>query len=129
MKKLILFTAILIIAFSCKKIEREPLGPTDVRVRNITTSIMTNLTVNTFDSTFNYGTVKPDSVTAYHRFNRAYQKANITAIINGNKFKTDTAIYFYMVYLGKVKATCEIWIENEALRKLSMRWIYEEDLK
>jgi hypothetical protein len=130
MKRLPLFIAILFIAFSCKKVEKEPVGPTDVRVRNLTTEIMTNLTVNTFDSTFNYGTLKSDSVTAYHRFSRAYSKANITAVINGLKYKTDTATYGWMDYKGRMKITYEIYIENVAQRKLKISDVIpEEDLK
>lgn len=130
MRKLIFLTAVLIIAFSCKKINREPIGPTDVRVKNLTTEIMTNLTVNTYDSTYNYGTLKSDSVTVYHRFDRAYSIANITAIINGLKYKTDTATYGWMNYMGQMKITYEIYIENDAQRKLKIsRTIPESDLK
>jgi hypothetical protein len=126
MKKLILITGILFIAFSCKKIDKEPIGPTDVRVRNITTVIMTNLTVNTYDSTFNFGILKADSVSAYHRFSRAYSKANITAIINGLKYKTDTVTYGWMNYMGKMKITYEIYIENDALKKLKISNVIPE---
>ena len=130
MKKLILFAGIIFIAFSCKKIDKEPIGPTDVRVRNITTEIMTNLSVNTFDSTYNFGTLKSDSVTAYHLFSRAYPKANITAIINGLKYKTDTATYGWMQYMGQMKITYEIYIENDAQKKLKIsRVIPESELK
>jgi hypothetical protein len=129
MKKLILFTAIIFVAFSCKKVAREPIGPTDIRVKNITTVNMTNLTVNTFDSTYNYGLLKADSVSVYHRFDRAYSKANITAIINGLKYKTDTAIYSWMNYLGYVQATYEVYIVNDAQKKLDINVVLDSSLK
>jgi hypothetical protein len=129
MKKLILLTVIIFIAISCKKMDKEPLGPTDIRVRNLTTVNMTDLTVNTFDSTYNYGLVKADSVTLYHRFDRAYPKANITAMINGEKYKTDTTYYTYQQYLGQMKATYEIYIISDAQKKLGMGWIPESPLK
>jgi hypothetical protein len=129
MKKILFLIVIIVSVIACKKTEKEPLGPTDVRIRNITTLTMTDLTVNTGGGEYNYGILNSDSVTDYHRFDKAYQKANISAYINGFKYKTDTAVYTYMVYLGQVKATCEIWIENDAQRKLEMQWIYESELK
>jgi hypothetical protein len=131
MRKLLLFTAIMIIAVSCKKVQREPEGPTDIRIRNITTVNMTNLTVNTYDSTYNYGALNAGSVTEYHRFDRAYPLANISAIINGQKYKTDTvASYAYLQYMGQMKATYEVWIENESLKKLKIfRIVPESGLK
>jgi hypothetical protein len=111
MKKLILLNILLLALISCKKVKTEPYGPTDIRISNITDLIMYNVTVNTYDSTFNYGTINAHSVSDYHRFNRAYvSKANISAIINGIKYKTDTVPnYAYLQYLGQMKATYEVW--------------------
>jgi hypothetical protein len=129
MKKLILFASILLIAVACKKTEKEPIGPTDIRINNITTVNMNNVTVNTFDSTFNFGLVKADSISAYHRFDRAYPKANISAIINGQKYKTDTTNFAYQQYLGQMKVTYKIYIISDALKSLGMSWIPESPLK
>ena len=129
MKKIILLlAAILFVAVSCKKVEKAPIGPTDIRIRNITTLPMTNVTVNTYDSTYNFGTINAGAVSDYHRFDRAYPKAYITAVISGQKYKTDTIpSYAYMQYLSQIKATYEIWIEGN---KLSIyRAIPESDLK
>jgi hypothetical protein len=120
MKKTILSILIILLATSCKKTEKEPFGPTDIRIKNLTTVDMTDLTVNTYDSTYNFGSLRADSVSYYHRFDRAYPKANIYAYINGQKYKTDTVFYTYMNYLGQMKATYEIYIENEAQRKLKI---------
>jgi hypothetical protein len=130
MKKLIIFAAILLFAVSCKKQDRTPFGPTDIRIRNLTTVNMAELTVNTYDSTYNYGLLKADSVTDYHRFNRAYVKANISAIINGLKYKTDTAIYTWVQYLGPDKVTYEIYIVSDAQKKLAIfNVIHESPIK
>ena len=128
MKKLLLLCAVILLAVTCKKVSTEPYGPTDVRIRNLTTVNMTNLTVNTYDSTFNYGLLKADSVSAYHRFDRAYPtKANISAIINGQKYKTDTvASYAYLQYLGQIKATFEIFIVSDAQKKLAISNVIQE---
>jgi hypothetical protein len=128
-KPLILLTAILLIAVSCKKTDKEPLGPTDIRIRNITTLNMAELTVNTGGGEFNFGLIKADSVSAYHRFDKAYSKANINAIINGQKYKTDTAIYTWMHYMGQMKVTYEIYILNDAQKKLDIHVIPESALK
>lgn len=129
MKKIILLSVILLLAGSCKKTPMEPIGPTDVRIRNLSDLNMTEVIVNTGGGEYNFGTINGLDSSDYHRFEKAYQKANITAIINGQKYKTDTAIYTYMIYLGQVKATCRIWIENAAQKKLAMSWIYDSDLQ
>jgi hypothetical protein len=84
---------------------------------------MHNLTVNTFDSTYNYGTLNAHDTTEYHRFNRAYVEANISAVINGLTYKTDTAIYTWMNYVGQVKITYRLWIKSDAERKLGINLI------
>ncbi len=114
MKK-VLFLTVLAVLFSsgCKKLEKEPLGPTDIRVRNLTNVTMTDLTVETGGGTFNYGVLEGGQVTDYNRFEKAYPKANISAYINGVRYKTDTVTYYYMQYLGQVKATYEIYIERK----------------
>ena len=116
-----MISAILLVALSCKKVEKEPFGPTDVRILNLTDVQMQNLTVNTYDSTFNYGTLNAHDTTEYHRFNRAYVIANISAVINGLTYKTDTAIYAWLNYVGQVKITYRIWIKSDAERKLDMQ--------
>ncbi len=122
MKKLIIFALIFFIAFSCKKVSKAPYGPTDIRIRNITTSNMTNVTVNTYDSTFNFGSVNANSVSEYHRFTRAYPIANISAYINGVRYKTDTIQnYAYLQYLSTMKATYEIWKQSDVPPKLVIK--------
>ncbi|MGQ9619468.1 MAG: hypothetical protein ACUVTX_00600 [Bacteroidales bacterium] len=121
MKKIFVFSLTVALLFlGCKKLEKEPLGPTDIRVRNLSDVTMNELTVETGGGTFNYGTLAGGQVTEYNRFEKAYPKANISAIINGYKYKTDTVTYYYMQYLGQVKATYEIYIESDAQRKLKI---------
>ena len=126
MKKLLFLTVIILLAVSCKKVALAPYGPTDIRIKNLTTVNMTALTVNTYDSTYNFGLLKADSVSAYHRFDRAYPKANITAIINGQKYKTDTAVYAYLQYLSQIKATYEIYIVSDAQKKLAISNVVQD---
>jgi len=130
MKKLLLFlTVIFLLLIACKKSGLSPVGPTDIRVMNITNVQMTNVTINTYDSTFNYGTIDAGDTSEYHRFDRAYQKANISAIINGLTYKTDTAIYTWQHYLSTVKATYQIYDSLDAHRRLGIYLILESDIK
>jgi hypothetical protein len=131
MKKLFAICSItILILVACKKTEKAPLGPTDIRVHNLSDVPMTNVTVNTYDSTFNYGSLGPGDTTAYHRFDRAYPKAYITATINGLTFKTDTVYYTYQEYLSTVKATYQIFIKNEAQKILEINnVVLESELK
>jgi hypothetical protein len=113
MKKTLFVTLIILLVLSCKKTKTEPLGPTDIRIKNLIDMPMTNVMVNTYDTTINFGTINAQSYSQYFRFNRAYNtKANISAYINGVRYKTDTvtkAIYSYEVYLGQMKATYEVY--------------------
>jgi hypothetical protein len=126
MKKLLLLSLVILLVVTCKKVSQEPYGPTDIRIRNLTTVNMTNVTVNTYDSTYNFSLIKADSASTYHRFDRAYPKANISAIINGQKYKTDTAVYTYMQYLGQMKATYEIYIVSDALKTIAISNVVQD---
>jgi len=126
MKKLLYILFLLFLLSGCKKLEKEPLGPTDIRVRNLSDVVMNELTVETGGGTNNFGTLNPGAVTDYFRFEKAYPKANISAIIDGQKYKTDTAVYYYMQYLGQMKATYEVFIESVPLKKLKISNVIPE---
>jgi hypothetical protein len=125
MKKTLFLIVISLLAVSCKKTEFTPEGPTDIRIRNSTTTNMTELTVETGGGTFNYGLLKSDSLSVYHRFDKAFVKANITAMINGQKYKTDTAIYTYQQFLGPDKVTYVV-TSNSAQKKLIITNVIHE---
>jgi len=130
MKRIIILSAIILISFvSCKKTEKTPEGPTDIRVTNLSDVVMTDLTVNTSGGEFNYGTLNPGSTSEYHRFDKAYPKANISATINGQKFKTDSvkaSDYLYYQYLGPMQATYKIYIKNAAQKQLEISDVVPE---
>jgi hypothetical protein len=126
MKKLILFAVVLLVAVSCKKITKDPEGPTDVRIKNLTTVNMAELTVSTGGGEYNFGLLKADSLTVYHRFEKAYSKANISAMINGQKYKTDTVTYGWMDYKGQMKLTYKIYILSDAQKKLAISDVVPE---
>jgi len=120
MKKLLLLAVIVILAVSCKKNKLAPIGPTHIRINNLTDLVMTDLTVNTSGGTFNYGTLNATSVSAYHRFEKAYAKAEITASIGGEIYTTGTVDYTGLTYLSTVKATYKVRIKSGAVKTLEI---------
>jgi hypothetical protein len=97
-------------------VKYEPEGPTDVRIRNLTTSAMTNLKVSTGGGEYLFGDLGSMGLTSYHRFDKAYPKANITAYIGNQRYMTDTIVsYAYMQYMGLMKITYSIWIQGNKL--------------
>ena len=130
MKRIIILSAFILLALTaCKKTEKTPEGPTDIRITNLSDVVMNNLIVNTSGGEFNFGSLNPGSTSEYHRFDKAYPKANISAIINGLRFKTDTvkeSDYKYYQYLGPMQATYKIYIKNAAQRQLEISDVIPE---
>lgn len=133
MKRTIIISAVLLFSlFSCKKTERTPEGPTDIRITNLSDVVMTNLIVNTSGGEYNFGTLDPGSTSEYYRFEKAYPKANISTLINGQRFKTDSvkeSDYLYYQYLGPMKATYKVYIKNALQKQLDIQVVPESDLK
>ena len=128
-RTIILSTVLLLLLYSCKKTEQTPEGPTDIRITNLSDVVMTDLTVNTSGGEFNFGILNPGSTSEYHRFDKAYPKANISALINGQKFKTDSvraSDYLYYQYLGPIKATYKIYIKNASQKQLEISDVVPE---
>lgn len=120
MRKLFLFSIVLLIALSCKKIAKSPEGPTDIRIKNLSDQTFVDLTVNTSGGEYNFGSLLPGQYTAYHRYEKAYNKADISVKINGQILKTDQVVYTYLVVLGQGKFTYEVWISNPATNKIAI---------
>ena len=120
MKKLLSISLIIFAIFACKKTEYSPEGPTDVRVRNLSDLTFNEVIVNTSGGIDTLGNIVPDSVSEYFRFEKAYPKAEISAIINGLKFSTGTVNYTYMQYIGQDRITYEVYISNMNNRELTI---------
>jgi hypothetical protein len=130
MKKLLLVSAIIFIAVSCKKTEYAPIGPTDIRIHNLENLIMNNLTVNTSGGEHNYGTLNALGVSEYFRFEKAYPKAQITATIGGEIYTTGTVDYTYQQYLSTHKVTYKVRVKPGAVKTLEIfDVIFESPLK
>jgi hypothetical protein len=131
MKKYFFFVLIVLSAAACKKTEFSPEGPTDVRIRNLTTFALYDLTID-IDTIVKYGDLNPQSVTDYIRFPKAYPKATISAKINRNgtleTVSTEKFDYTYMQFMGQMKITYEIYMPQTDKNVFEVEVIPEEPL-
>jgi len=117
MKRLNVITLLLLIicCVSCKKTPFSPEGPTDVRIRNLTGSALTEAVVRIKDEEIPFGTLEVNNPSVYHRFRTAFPKAYISARINGDTISTGPVDFTYMNYFGQVKMTYDVNVENNRL--------------
>lgn len=116
MKKIIIVLVIAVLFAGCKKTKLDPEGPTDVRVRNLYTVALTEVVVNTSGGTNSMGSVLPNGVSEYFRFDKAFNIAEISAKINGVQFSTGTVDYNALTYIGQAKITYEVTVEGNKLK-------------
>jgi hypothetical protein len=117
MKRLYVITLLLLVicCFSCKKTLFSPAGPTDVRIRNLTGSDLTDIVVRIKEEKIPFGKIDINNTSGYHRFKTAFPKAYISARINGDTISTRPVDFTYMNYFGQVKMTYDVNLENNRL--------------
>ena len=128
MKRIIPLLVLIVVLSACKKTKIEPEGPTDVRIYNDTGQIFENVVVNTSGGEYNFGTVNSHAYSQYHRYDKAYPKADISLTIRGSSYSTPTQDYTYMQYMGQMKITYKIFISNESRRELDTDVVPEGEL-
>jgi uncharacterized beta-barrel protein YwiB (DUF1934 family) len=118
MKKLYVITLLLLVicCFSCKKTPFSPEGPTDVRIRNLTGSALTEVVVRIKDEEITFGTIEINNISQYHRFKTAFPKAYISSGISPDTISTGPVDFTYMNYFGQVKMTYDVIVENNSLK-------------
>jgi hypothetical protein len=116
MKRLLIMTFFLSVLLACKKVSISPEGPTDVRIRNLSESTLTEVIVRIRDEEIGFGTINKSVVTEYHRFETAFPKAFISARINGDTISTGPVDFTYMNYFGQVRMTYDVIVENRLLK-------------
>lgn len=139
MKKVLVLLVIVLFVTGCKKKGLSPEGPTDIRMYNSSDQTFKNVTVNTTDIdsvSFNFGTVAPLAYSEYHRFPKAYNKAEITVTIRNADsnldeiFTTGKPDNTYQAYLSTVKATYNVWINDYSHKKIEIKnVVLESDLE
>ena len=120
MKKLLLISIIILTVVACKKTKFSPEGPTDIRVNNVSDLSFVMVIVNTSDGIDTLGDISAGGYSEYFRFNKAYPKAEITAIVNGQLFSTGSVNYNGMTYIGAAKITYEVYISDLNNKKLTI---------
>ena len=129
MKKLITLLLIVSALTSCKKTEFSPVGPTDLRIRNISDQTFTELTVKIKSQIHVYGDIGSWQVSDYFRYDTAFVKAEITAKVNGETFSTSPVNYLGLIHIGQERITYDVWISDMAGKKLAIDDVtYEEPL-
>ncbi len=129
MKRTLLLILIVLSVVACKKTRIEPEGPTDVRVYNNTDLTFDNVTVNTSGGEYIFGTVAPHQYSGYHRYEKAYSKADISLTIAGVEYSTPQQDYTYMHYMGQMKISYKIFIRSQVLRELDIEVVTEEAIE
>ena len=132
MKKSLLIALAVLLVISCKKTKFDPEGPTDVRIRNLTTFTLQDVTVD-IDTIVNFGTIDKQSTSKYIRFPKAYSKVKLTAKADKGDgslltFKTEDNEYTYMDYKGRVKMTYNISIPNIEAGIIEVKVDLDEEL-
>jgi hypothetical protein len=116
MKRILVSILFLSILLSCKKTSISPEGPTDVRIKNVSESTLTEVIVRIEDEEIDFGTIEKSDESVYHRFKTAFPKAHISATINGDTISTGPVDFTYMNYFGQVRMTYDVIIENRLLK-------------
>jgi hypothetical protein len=134
MKRLIIISLLFLTVIACKKKELSPEGPTDIRIRNLSTLTFEDVIVSTSEKAGDIdtiGNVANNSVSDYFRFSKAYPKAEISAKINiGGSvvtFSTGVVSYTYLTYIGRDRVTYEVYISDMNNRVLSINNVILEE--
>ena len=131
MKKFILIVLTVLLVGACKKEQTAPEGPTDVRIRNLTTLALQDVVVD-IDTVVNYGVIDAKATSGYIRFPKAYPQVKITAKIDIDgslvTFTSNVVDYTYMQTMGRMRITYEVQTPNMANKLLVVNVIPEEEI-
>ncbi|MBN2665068.1 MAG: hypothetical protein JXR67_01045 [Bacteroidales bacterium] len=105
----------LLCCFSCKKTEFAPVGPTDVRIKNISGIELTNVVVRIKEEEISFGTIGVSGISEYHLFEMAFPKAYISAKANNEILNTGPVDFTYMNYFGQNRITYDVTVENSLI--------------
>jgi hypothetical protein len=122
MKKVIYISVLAILFFACKKLEYSPEGPTDVRIENLSAQTWYEVIVNTSGGIDTFDVINAHDTSGYLRFDKAFPRAYVSAMINGEKYATDSVDYTGLTYIGQAKITYEVNISSVPDKKLIL-WV------
>jgi hypothetical protein len=125
---LVIVSVVLLMALSWTGCKKDPDGPTDIRIRNYTSSVFKNVYVNTSGGEYDYGEILPGAETDYHRFDIAYRQAHITLEIDDVQYELIPVDYTYEIPLGQGKYTYELAIADTASHTLAIHVVADAPL-
>jgi len=134
MKRVILFTFIVLTITACKKTGIDPEGPTDVRIYNNTAQVFENVVVKTSDNPVytnvehNFGTINPGTYSQYYRVDIAYPLADVSLTINGVQYSVPQVDYTYLQYMSTMKIAYWITIEDPVNHILGIEVVAEAEI-
>ncbi|MCX6328527.1 MAG: hypothetical protein NTZ85_03285 [Bacteroidia bacterium] len=120
MKKVIYISVLAILFFACKKLEYSPEGPTDVRIENLSGQTWYEVIVNTSGGLDTFDIISPGDTSGYLRFDKAFNVADISTMINCEKYATDSVDYTGLTYIGQAKITYQVSILSVQNKKLKI---------
>ncbi|MCK4344687.1 MAG: hypothetical protein KAX05_05315 [Bacteroidales bacterium] len=116
----------ILLVWGCRK--KSPEGPTDIRIRNLTTQIFDSVYVDTYSGDHTYGTILPASTTGYERYDKAYREAYIKLYINQVKYELIPVDYTYEIPIGQEKCTYELSIADSLNHTLGVHVVLDAPL-
>jgi len=128
MKRIIIIVVLILTVIACKKQEIEPLGPTDVRICNITDKTFDNVIVNTSGGENNFGTITSGAYSSYYRYEKSYPNIDISLTIDGVEYKTPKADFTYQNYIGQAKCTYSVSVLDDLTHTLDTKLVYDAPL-
>ena len=120
MKKVIYISVLAVVFFACKKLEYSPEGPTDVRIENLSAQTWYEVIVNTSGGIDTFDIINAHDTSGYLRFEKAFPRAYVSAMINGEKYATDSVDYTGLTYIGQAKITYQVNILSVPDKKLKV---------
>jgi hypothetical protein len=120
MKNVIFISMLAILFFACKKLEYSPEGPTDVRIENLSSQTWYEVIVNTSGGIDTFDIINAHDTSGYLRFDKAFPRAYVSAMINGEKYATDSVDYTGLTYIGQAKITYQVNILSVPDKKLKV---------
>ncbi len=105
----IVFLMVFSLFQSCRKDE---IGPNDIKLKNVTALTFTDIHVENPDGSNDYGTLAPGETSDYIRFDKAYNKADISLKIGDDVYNTEAVNFTALVPLVKGKLTYDVSIKD-----------------
>ena len=116
-----LLILVILVFLGCenKEYDRDK-GPSDIRIKNMSSQVFDSIYVNTSGGEHSYGALNPGSESEYKRYDFGYPIADISVYINMVEYTYGPVNYTYEVWLGKGKFTYELSLADTVSHTLSI---------